>query len=215
MPHRDRLWWALAAVGAAAAFVVVALVSTRVGWGVAMDGATGSWVLNQLPESFRLALSEAARPLVIIVLAPVVAALALLALVRRGWRRALAGVFIPVAATVAALGLRGRDVFGIGGDAFPSNHAAAGLGLLVGLAVVWPRPVTRRGLIALGAAGFLVCLGNVSWHAHQPRDVLGSALLVASVAAATFALLGGDSPNLARTAKTSEPRSVDVPARSS
>ena len=152
---------------------------------------------NQLPESLRLGLSEAARPLVIVVLAPVVAALALLALVRGGWRRALAGVFIPVAATVAALGLRGRDVFGIGGDAFPSNHAAAGLGLLVGLAVVWPRPVTRRGLVALAVAGFLIGLGNVSWYAHQPRDVVGSALLVAAVAAATFALLGGDSPNLA------------------
>ncbi|KRB43418.1 phosphatase PAP2 family protein [Terrabacter sp. Root181] len=197
MPHGDRLRWAGLAVAAAAAFVVTALASTRTGVGVSVDEATRNWVLNELPVPLRQGLDRLARPLVIVVLTPAVLVLALLALVRRGWQRALAGVVIPAAATFIALELRVRDTFGIGGDAFPSNHAAAGLGLLVGVAVVWPRPVTRHGLVGLGVAAFCIGLGNVTWYAHQPRDVVGSALLVVAVAAATFAVVGGDSPNLA------------------
>jgi membrane-associated phospholipid phosphatase len=214
MPRRDRLRWALAAAASVGAFVGVGLVTTRTGWGAALDGAVDSWVLNELPEAVRLPLSEAARPLVIVVLTPAVVGLALLALARRAWRRAVAGVLVPGAATVAALGLPVHEVLGTGGDAFPSHHATAGLGLLVGLAVVWPRRVTRGGLVAVGAAGFLVALGNVSYHAHQPRDVAGSALLVAAVAAGTFALLGGDSPNRA-TAVDPASRPTGEPARRS
>ncbi|NUR17760.1 MAG: phosphatase PAP2 family protein, partial [Dermatophilaceae bacterium] len=107
------------------------------------------------------------------VLAPVVVGLALLALARGGWRRALAGALIPSASTVAALGIPLQTVLGTATDAFPSHHAAAGIGLLVGLGVVWPRPVGRRWLVALAVAAFLVGLGNVSWYAHQPRDVVG------------------------------------------
>lgn len=197
MSHRDRLRWAGLAVVAAAAFVLVALLSTRVGAGVASDAALRGWVLNGLPAWLRQGLDRLARPLVIVALAPAVLVLALLALVRHGWRRALTGVVIPAMATAIALELRRRDVFGIGGDAFPSNHAAAGLGLLVGVAVVWPRPVTRRGLVGVAVAAFCIGLGNVTWYAHQPRDVVGSALLVVAVATATFAVVGGDSPNLA------------------
>ena len=197
MSHRDRLRWAGLAVAAASAFVLVALVSTRTGAGVSADEDVRNWVLNALPGSLRQGLDRLARPLVIVALAPAVLVLALLALVRRAWRRSLAGVVIPAASTLIALELRVRDVFGIGGDAFPSNHAAAGLGLLVGVAVVWPRPVTWRGLAGVAVAAFCIALGNVTWYAHQPRDVVGSALLVAAVSAATFAVLGGDSPNLA------------------
>lgn len=197
MPHRDRLRWAGVALLAAAAFVLTALVTTRTGPGVTVDDAVRNWVLNELPGPLRQGLDRVARPLVIVVLAPATLALALLAVVRRSWQRALAGVVIPAAATFLALEVRVRDVLGTGADAFPSNHAAAGLGLLVGVAVVWPRPVTRRGLVALAVAAFCIGLGNVSWYAHQPRDVLGSTLLVVAVAAATFAVLGGDSPNLA------------------
>lgn len=197
MQHRDRLRWAGLAVVAGLGFVAAALVSTRTGVGRSLDDAVRDWVLNELPGSFRLALSDLARPLVIVALAPVVVVLALLALARRSWRRAIAGMVVPAASILLALEVRVRDVFGIGDDAFPSNHAAAGLGLLVGVALVWPRPVTRRGLLALAAAGFFVGLGNVSWHAHLPRDVVGSFLLVVCVAALLLAVLGGDSSNLA------------------
>jgi membrane-associated phospholipid phosphatase len=195
--QRDRLRWAALAVVAALGFVLTALVSTRTGAGRWLDDAVRDWVLNEVPGPLRLALSDLARPLVIVVLAPVVVVLALLAVVRRGWRRALAGVVVPAAATLLALQARVGDVFGIGDDAFPSNHAAAGLGLLVGVALVWPRRVTRRGLVVLAACGFCIGFGNVSWYAHLPRDVVGSFLLVVAVTALVLAMLGGDSPNLA------------------
>ena len=203
MRHRERLRWAAVAVAAAVGLVVTALVSTRTDVGRSLDHVVRDWVLSGLPGSLRLALSDLARPLVIVVLGPLVVGLALLALVRRAWRRAAAGVVVPMAATVLALQMRLGDVFGTGDDAFPSTHAAAGLGLLVGVALVWPRRVTRRGLLVLVVAGFCVGVGNVSWYAHQPRDVAGSALLVASLTALVLAVLGGDSPNLAQGVGTS------------
>jgi membrane-associated phospholipid phosphatase len=203
--HRERLRWAGLAVVAALGLVAAALISTRTGAGRWLDDAVRDWVLNELPGSFRRPLSDIARPLVIVALAPVVVVLALLAFVRRSWRRAIAGVVVPAAATLLALEVRVQDVFGIGDDAFPSNHAAAGLGLLVGVAIVWPRRVTRRGLVALAAAGFGVGLGNVSWYAHLPRDVVGSFLLVVCVTAFVLAVLGGDSPNLADDVTAARP----------
>ena len=198
MRHRERLRWAAVAVAAAVGLVVTALVSTRTDVGRSLDHVVRDWVLSGLPGSLRLGLSDLARPLVIVVLGPLV-----VALVRRAWRRATAGVVVPMAATVLALQMRLGDVFGTGDDAFPSTHAAAGLGLLVGVALVWPRRVTRRGLLVLVVAGFCVGVGNVSWYAHQPRDVAGSALLVASLTALVLAVLGGDSPNLAQGVGTS------------
>jgi membrane-associated phospholipid phosphatase len=208
--HRQRLGWALLAVATAAALVVTALVAAHTSVGTTADEGLRNWLLNTIPEWLRKGLDRLARPLVVVAVAPMLCVLALLALVRRGWRRAVAGVFIPAASTLVTLGLRGRDTFGIGGDAFPSNHAAAGLGLLVGLAVVWPRPVTRRGLAALAVAAAVVGLGNVTWYAHQPRDVLGSVWVVITVAAACFAALGDDSPNLARSPEAS-PRHDTTP----
>ncbi|MFM6849311.1 MAG: phosphatase PAP2 family protein [Terrabacter sp.] len=199
MSLRQRLGWALLAVAAVAALVVTALVAGHTSLGTTADEGLRDWLLNTLPEWLRQGLDRLARPLVIVAVAPLVCVLALLALVRRGWRRAVAGFFIPAASILVTLELRGRDIFGMGRDAFPSNHAAAGLGLLVGLAVVWPRPVTRRGLAALAVASVVVGLGNVTWYAHEPRDVLGSAWVVMAVAAAAFAALGSDSPNLARS----------------
>jgi membrane-associated phospholipid phosphatase len=203
VPHRHRLGWTLLAFASAAGLVATAVVAGHTGFGIAADGAVRGWLLNTLPEVLRRGLDRIARPIVIVALAPAVCVLAVLSLVRREWRRAVAGVCVPAVATLLSLELRRRDPFGIGGDAFPSNHAAAGLGLLVGLAVLWPRPVSRRWLVALALAAVVVGLGNITWYAHQPSEVLGSALIVVAVAASTFALLGGDSRNL--------PRRVDVP----
>ena len=207
MPHRERLGWAVLAVAATVGLVLAALLTLRTGVGAAGDAALRGWLLDTLPGSLRQGLDRVARPLVIVALAPTVLVLALRALAGRDWRRAAAGLVIPAAATLLTLAMRATDAFGTGGDAFPSNHAAAGLGLLVGLAVVWPRPVTRKGLLALAVAAVGVGLGNVTGYAHQPRDVAGSVLVVAAVAAATFAVLGGDSPNLARAER---PRRPDV-----
>lgn len=213
MLRRDRLRWASTAVAAVCAFTATGLVGFRTGWGVGLDRAVDSWVLNGLPEGFGQLLSDATRPLVIVVLTPVVLGLALLALARRAWGRAVAGVLVPSASTAAALMVPMQPVLGTASGGFPSHHASAGIGLLVGLAVVWPRPVGRRGLVALAAACLLVALGNVSWHAHQPRDVVGSALLVAAVAATTFALLGHDSSNLGPSVRSGGMRGQSRPVR--
>ena len=209
MSHRHRLRWSLLAVACAVGLVATAAFAGHTDAGTAADDAVRGWLLNTVPEVLRQVLDRIARPLVIVVLIPVIGALALLAVARNSWRRAVAGVFVPVASTLLTLELRRRDSFSIGGDAFPSNHAAAGAGLLVGLMVVWPRPVTRRGLVALAVAVVLVGLGNVTWYAHQPRDVVGSAFVVAAVAAGTFALLGGDSPNLRRPPGEKTPAVAD------
>ena len=197
MSHRDRALWALVALASGAAFVLTAVFTTRTGVGTWLDTTVRDAVLNGLPEGLRRGLDSFARPFVIVLLAPVCLVLALLALTRRAWRRALAGTVIAVASPLLALELRGRQALGVPGDAFPSNHAAAAFGLLVALIVLWPVPVGVVGLRLAAVSAVAIGLGNVTWYAHQPRDVVGSAFLVAMVSAAAFALIGGDSPNVA------------------
>ncbi len=196
MSHRDRLHWALVSAGACVGFVLTALVAVRTSPGARVDQFFADVVHNGLPAGLRQALDSFARPLVIVVLAPVALVLALLALARGAWRRALAGTVIAVASPLLALEMRSRQVLGVTDDAFPSNHAAAAFGLLVAVVVLWPVPLGVVGLrVALGVA-LAIGVGNISWYAHEPRDVLGSALIVLAVSAALFALLGGDTPNV-------------------
>lgn len=215
MGLRERSRWCIAAAAAAVAFVVTGIVTTRTGAGVAADDTVRGWVLDGLPVLLRQGLDRLARPLAIVALAPGLAVLALLALVRRSWRRAVVGVAVPALATLAAFELRVHDAFGAGGDGFPSDHAIVGMSLLVGAAVLWPRPLGRRALLVVAAATFAVGLGNVTWYAHRPRDVVGSALLVVAVAAATIAVAGGDASNVARPGVSRwSARRVRAPRRS-
>lgn len=197
MPLRVRLRWALAGVSLALLFLAGAWLSLRTGTGARLDDEVRNTVLNTIGERVRQDLSTLARPLVIVVLGPVVGLLVLLALVRGAWRRALAAVIVPVASAALTLWLRQEDPFETGQSAFPSNHAALGLGLLVAVMLVWPTRIGRWGLFAGAVAALCIGLGNVSWYAHQPRDVVGSALLVGAVTASVIALLGGDTANLA------------------
>jgi membrane-associated phospholipid phosphatase len=197
------------AVLAGVAFVVTALVSTRTGAGVRLDTALADAVHNGLPQSARRGLDAFARPLVIVVLAPVAIVLALLALARRAWRRAVAGAVIALACPLLTLELRNRQALEVSGDAFPSNHAAAAFGLVLAVVVLWPVPVGVVGLrVALGVA-VAVGIGNVSWYAHQPRDVLGSALLVVAISAAVCAVLGGDTANVREWRLLGQPQAAE------
>ncbi|GAA2168262.1 hypothetical protein FHX52_1914 [Humibacillus xanthopallidus] len=196
MSLRTRLQWALAGVVLALLFLATAWLTLRTGTGARLDADVRDTVLNSIDERIRQDLSTLARPLVIVVLGPLVAVLVLLALVRGAWRRAIAGVLVPTVSTALALWLRQADPFHTGQTAFPSNHAAAGLSLVVAVMIVWPTRVNRWGVFAGAVAALAVGLGNVSWYAHQPRDVVGSALLVGCVTAFVVALLGGDTPNL-------------------
>jgi len=194
---RVRLRWGLAAVVLGLLFLAGAWLSLRTGTGARLDDDVRDTVLNTIGERVRQDLSTLARPLVIVVLGPLLVLLVLLAVVRRAWRRALAAVIVPIASTGVTLWLHREDPFGTGEAAFPSNHASLGLSLLVAVMLVWPAPIGRWGLFTGGIAALCVGLGNVSWYAHQPRDVVGSALLVGAVTTAVVALLGGDTANLA------------------
>ncbi len=197
MSLRVRLRWALAGVALGLLFLATAWLTLRTGTGARLDDDVRNTVLNTIGERVRQDLSTLARPLVIVVLGPLMVLLVLLALVRGAWRRALAAVIVPVASTGLTLWLRREDPFETGQAAFPSNHASLGLGLLVAVMLVWPTRIGRWGLFAGGIAALCIALGNVSWYAHQPRDVVGSALLVGAVTASVIALLGGDTANLA------------------
>lgn len=197
MSLRARLYWALAGVGLGLLFLLTTWLTLHTGTGIRLDDDVRNTVLNRIDEHIREDLSTLARPLVIVVLAPVVAVFVLVALVRGSWRRALAGVVVPIVSTAVALWMRGADPFHTGQQAFPSNHAAAGLSLVVAVMIVWPARVNRWGLFVGAVAALSVGVGNVSWYAHQPRDVVGSALLVGTVTAFVVALLGGDTANLA------------------
>ena len=114
-------------------------------------------VLNTIDGRMRQDLSTLARPLVIVVLGPLVCVLVLLALVRGSWRRAIAGILVPAVSTALVLWLRQADPFETGQSAFPSNHAALALSLLVAVMLVWPTRVDGWGVFAGAVAA--VALG--------------------------------------------------------
>jgi membrane-associated phospholipid phosphatase len=186
-------------------FLAVAWVSLQTHGGARLDAQVRSMVLNRIDERVRQDLSTLARPLVIVVLGPLVLLLSLLALVRRSWRRAVASVLIPTVSTALALWIRSTDPFHTGESAFPSNHAALGLGLVAASLIVWPTRVGPWGLFAGAVAALSVGVGNVSWYSHQPRDVAGSALLVGAVTALVVGLLGGDTTNLSDAVRRRRP----------
>lgn len=194
--HRDRLTSAGIAVGSALLFVALGWGLGHVSKAARVDGVLTSAVLDYLPSAPRRGLDELARPLVIVALAPLAVVLALLAVVRRAFRRVLAAVLIAVVSPVLALGLPLRRVLGVSGDHYPSDHATTALALLVAVVVLWPSPVGRRGLLVAAAVGVATALGNVTWYAHRVGDVVGAVLLVASVSGVAFTLTGRAALNL-------------------
>ena len=155
--------------------------------GQALDLAVWRLVL-QRPASVRLLPSDLARYVLPWLLGAAVLVMFLRARVGQRWVS-----LVTLAAVPMAYGLRGRlgrPDLGIGdvmSATFPSTHAAAGLALLAGLAVLgpWPVPRVTRWLLVVGAV--LVAIGNVSWYAHRPSDVLGSAFLVVAMLALGYA----------------------------
>jgi len=196
--RQDRLRWALVALGSAVIFVALGWLAGRTSVGAWVDSALREAVLRGLPEVVRRGLDHVARPLVIVVLAPVSLLLALLALVRRRWRQVAAACCIAVVPVVLALALPVQDALALADDAYPSDHATAAFALVVAVAVLWPAPLGRRGIVLAGVVALSSGIGNVSWYAHEVSDVVGSALLVTAVAGAALALTGSAALNLRR-----------------
>ena len=196
MSRRTRVVWLLCGIASALGFVLVALLVLRTSPGDAVDRWVSRVVLDGLPVVVRRALDALARPLLLVALAPVDVALALLAVVRRGWRRVGVAVLVVVASGAVTAGLDVPALLHLPGEGYPSDHATVGFALVVALGVLWPRPLGRLGLGVGAALAVVVGVGNVSWYTHRPIDVLGSALLVAAVTALSVALLGGDAANV-------------------
>lgn len=184
-------------------FVAIAVLSTRTAPGTTLDNWLRDVVTNGLPPEMRESLDELARPRIMVILAPVVVVLTLLAGVRTRWRQASAAVLVVTVAPLLAFAVRSQELIGAPGGAFPSNHTTVGLALLVGVVLAWPVRVVGWGLFAAAVVAICILVGNVSWYAHAPRDVVGSLVLVAAVTAAVLALFGSDIANV----RVSEPAS--------
>lgn len=185
--HPSR-WAAAALAGSSvAAFWVTYGVFVHTHTGQALDTAAWDVALHQ-PDSLRRALSLLARR----VLPWVLGALVVAGLVRASWPQrwtALIGLgTIPLAYGLReALARPNLGLDDIPGNTFPSTHAAAGFALVAALVVLARRPLGRRSRWALAGCLVVVAVGNVSWYAHRPSDVLGSALLVVAMLALAHA----------------------------
>lgn len=189
-------WLALGLAALALANLSYALfVQTRPGQ--AVDANLMTAILSAFPGSLGTALAALARPLLFYALAPLVALLSVLAIVRGRWAAALAAALVSAAPPPLAYQLRehvlARPDLGVRGydyNTFPSTHAATALGLLVALLLVWPRPLGRADLTRAAFVAAIVLAGNVTSYAHRPADVLGSLFIVAAVAWFVAALVG-------------------------
>jgi membrane-associated phospholipid phosphatase len=203
---------AVTALVAATLFLLVDVVLCRTRTGQQVDAWVFSTFVDHTPERLRRVLDDLARPSLLVALAVVSALLAVRCAVREPRRVGVAVVALvaaPVAHTIRSSW--GRPDLGVPGytaNTFPSTHAAAGIALLLGCLVLWPRPLGRPE--ALGAVGVAVVVlsGNVAWYAHRPADALGGALLAVAVTAFACAVLDeplpwptrrvGDSPAATR-----------------
>ncbi len=206
---RPRARAAATAVLAVAAFVLADLVLCRTGTGQRFDNALFSGILEGTPEAARRLLAVLARPAL-----PVGLAVLLVVLSVRALRSS------PRAVLVAALGLGSvplarairstwtRPDLGVPGyldNTFPSTHATAGIALLLGCLTLWPRPIGRAEAWGAAILAAVLLLGNVTWYAHRPADVIGSALLAVAVPAFAAALLGQPLIRLAAPVGDSRP----------
>ncbi|GAB3067182.1 hypothetical protein GCM10027053_33410 [Intrasporangium mesophilum] len=194
--RRERVMWAVTAVVSALLFVAIGWWCGRTDSGRQVDDTLTNVVLTIFPDFLRRALDQFARPLVIVILAPIALVLALLGVARRAWVRVLTATFIAVLAPFLSLQLSVQALLHLPDDAYPSDHATVAFALLVSVVVLWPAPVGQRGLVVASAVALATGIGNVSWYAHHVSDVLGSALLVTVVSALALTVAGHAATNV-------------------
>jgi membrane-associated phospholipid phosphatase len=179
-----------------------------------LDQRVYSTVLDGLPIPVRLGLADLSRPVLLVMLAGILAVLAPLALARGWWREI--GAAMVVALSVPATVLLRRSVLppeGVavdGTNGYPSTHAVVGLAALMSVALLWPRLPGTVERWVLAVLAVVIPAGNVTWYAHRPADVMGSTLLVLAL---TCLAWGAFAPDLARwwPVRTDDPAE---PARS-
>ena len=166
-------------------FLSVAWLHTPVGprW----DRMLASPLIHGPPWWLRVALSDLARPWLVIAAVALAVGLLARAVVRRSWATVLAAVLVP-AVSLAALWQLRQGWLDLGTESFPSGHAVAGFGVLVSVTLLWPpRLGGRWARVSWLLAVAVVPAGNLTLHAHRPGEVITAALLVTAV---TGVLLG-------------------------
>jgi len=189
---------ALLAVGFGLVLVACYLVMVRTSWGQAADLATFRVIYGQIPGGWPASLvTEFARAAVVVVLAAVALVLGAAAVGRGAWGALASSLLIVGASTLAGPWLR-DDVLvrpPFTDEAFPQNsmpstHAVAATALVVAVLVLWPAPRPWWLVNVAAVVLLLVAVGNIESQAHRPSDVAASFLLVGTVAALTFAVVG-------------------------
>ncbi len=206
--RRDLALWAGVTAGALGLlFVAIAVVSTRTAPGITLDTWLRDLVNNGMPPDMRESLNELARPRIMLVLAPAVVVLTL-----------LAAAPPPLAPGVRCRGRRHRGAPARVRRSISGGHRGAGRRLPIeprhrsgspcSSPSCWRGPCASSAGALFTTAVVAICIlvGNVSWHAHTPRDVAGSVLLVAAVTAMTLALLGTEAANVRLRPASSRPR---------
>lgn len=72
--------------------------------------------------------------------------------------------------------------FGYLENTFPSGHVAASVIACIIVIAVFPRPLPRGAVAAIGVFLFLLAVGSVTSFAHRPSDVIAGALLAGAFA---------------------------------
>lgn len=178
------------------AVLLVYLWAVRTPPGRWLDQLVYTVVLERLPAPLRLGLADLSRPLLPIVLAGVLLLLAPLALARGRWREvgtaALVVTVVPATELLRSSVLPPDGLAVDGTNGYPSTHAVIGLAGLVGVVLLWPRDPGRMERWVAGVLVVVIPVGNVTWYAHRPADVLGSTLLVAAFACLAWGIFAPD-----------------------
>ena len=181
------------------AVLLVYVWSVRTAPGRWLDQQVYNSVLDGLPSTVRIGLADLSRPVVPLVLIAALVVLVPIALARGWWREV--GAAMVVALSVPATQLLRSSVLPPGGVAvdgsngYPSTHAVLGLAALVSVALLWPRPPGTVERWVLAVLAVVIPVGNVTWYAHRPADVLGSTLLVLAL---TCVAWGAFAPDVVR-----------------
>lgn len=187
---RVRLWGVGLAAGAL--FLLTAYLGVQTRPGQSLDAAVYSTILNGAPGGLRWVLGQLARTVAPAAVSVAALVLAFRAARRRRWPELLV-LLAPLACAGLSPWLRGavihRPDLGVdnfGGNSYPSTHAAVVFALL---GVCWVlAPVPRRWWVrTLLVAAIIVGLGNVTWYAHRPVDVVGGFWLAVGTLSLVYA----------------------------
>ncbi|PFG44206.1 hypothetical protein ATJ88_2925 [Isoptericola jiangsuensis] len=211
----------LRAAALAVTFALLYVVGVLSPWGQRADEFLLGFVAGRLGLPGPVA--GIVREAVVVALAALVVALGLLALRHGRWTATGGMVLLCLAAPALSVWLRDvllarpfhDETYGYAYNTYPSTHVTAVAVLGVAVLVLWPSRTLRRHTVVrrtVLAVVVLACLANVVAFAHRPADVVGSLLLVASLASLLAAAMPGTFRPARRRFHPAPQESSPVPA---